>query len=558
MRAERFFDVIIVGSGAGGGATAWALSRQGMRVLVFEAGPVYDPSEYGLDRADWEQHLFPEKAKHRGRYTFGPMQELTAGNEGLLSWNHISGTANPTGRRMAGSYYHKRGVGGSTLIFSAEAQRLHPDSMRMYSRFGVAADWPLTYRELEPFYCIAERIAGVAGPAGDPVRFRSEPYPLAPHRLSYAGTKVRDGCRRLGLNWSENSVAILSRPYDGRPECNYCANCYRGCMRTDKGSVDVTFIRKAVSSGRCEVRSDSQVIRLEAGPDDRVAAVHYVDGKGKHRRAEAGIVIVACGAIETPRLLLASRDRRAPDGIGNESGQVGKNFMETLAWSSSGLHPEPLGSYRGIAVGGVCWDFNAPDSIPDMIGGCRFCSGTPEAELLGPISYARRVAKGWGREHKKAMRQVFGRALTIIAIGESLPDSGSFIDLDPYEEDGLRMPVARINTRLGAMEISRLEFMAKKSREILLASGVEKIFEEFGTYDFFSSTHVFGTCRMGTDPERSVVDGYGRSHRWRNLFIADASVFPSSGGGESPSLTIEALAIRTAGHIVYLGRHGEL
>ncbi|MEJ2696807.1 MAG: GMC family oxidoreductase [Candidatus Sulfobium sp.] len=556
--AEQSFDVVIVGSGAGGGAAAWALSQQRIRVLVLEAGPRYRPSEYPLDRHDWEQHQFPERARHKSRYTFGPMQELAAGRDDLLSWNHISGRANATGRRKVVAYHHKRGVGGSTLIFSGEAQRLHPAAMKMHSRFGAGSDWPLSYEELEPFYCLAERAAGVAGPAGDPVRFRSEPYPLPPHRLSYAGMKVRDGCRTLGLNWTENSVAILSHPFDGRPECNYCANCYRGCMRTDKGSADVTFIRKAVDSGYCEIRSDSQATRLEAGPDDRVVAVHYVDGRGGHHRLSPGTVIVACGAVETPRLLLASADRYAPDGLGNESGQVGKNFMETVAWSTSGIHPDPIGSYRGIAVGGVCWDFNAPDSVPEVVGGCRFCSGTPESELLGPISYAQRVAGGWGRKHKDEMRRVFGRALTIIAMGESLPNPGSYIDLDPYEEDQLGMPVARINTRLAGMEIKRLEFMARKSREILLASGVEKIIEEFGTYDFFASTHVFGTCRMGRDPESSVLDGYGRSHRWRNLFVADASVFPSSGGGESPSLTIEALAIRTAGRIGYLAQRGEL
>ncbi len=556
--ADKSFDVIIVGSGAGGGAAAWALSRKGIKVLVLEAGPLYRPSEYRLDRTDWEQNLFPEKAKHRGRYTFGRMQNLDASKEGLLSWNHISGRANTTGQRMVDSYHHKRGVGGSTLVFSAEAQRLHPGAMKMYRRFGVGSDWPLSYEELEPFYCIAERIAGVAGPAGDAARPRSEPYPLPPHRLSYAGTKIRDGCHRLGLNWSENSVAILSRPYDGRPDCNYCANCYRGCMRTDKGSVDVTFIRKALDSGFCEVRSDSQVTRLEAGPADRVAAVHYADRKGNSHRLAAVAVVVACGAIETPRLLLMSSNRYAPYGLGNESGQVGKNFMETLAWSSSGLHPEPLGSYRGIAVEGVCWDFNSPNSIPGIAGGCRFCSGTPESDLLGPISYARRVAGGWGRKHKEKMKRVFGRALTIIAIGESLPNPESYIDLNPNVEDGQGKPVARINTHLGVMEIARLEFMAAKSREILLASGAEKIFEEFGTYDFFSSTHVFGTCRMGTDPGISVLDRYGRSHRWKNLFIADSSVFPSSGGGESPSLTIEALAIRTADRIVHLAGRGEL
>jgi choline dehydrogenase-like flavoprotein len=550
------FDVIVIGSGAGGGASAWALSRKGARVLLLDAGPSYSPSEYGTDRNNWEQHLFPERGKHRARYTFGPMQEIP--RKDLLSWGHVSGKINTSGKRKTAAYYHKRGIGGSTLIFSGEAHRIHPQAMRMRSRFGVGADWPLTYQELEPYYCTAERAAGVAGTDGDASRWRSEPYPLPAHRLSFASSKVVAGCRSIGLNWVENSAAILSRPYDGRPECNYCANCYRGCTRTDKGSTDVTFVREAVETGLCTVRPDSQVMRVEAGPDDRVSFVFYADGEGKQHKARAGAVVVACGAIETPRLLLASKNRFAPNGLGNESGEIGKNFLETLSWSSTGLHPKSLGSYRGIPVDSVCWDFNAPDSIPGVVGGCRFCSATPEADLLGPINYAKRVAKGWGRRHKDEMRKVFGSAITIVAMGESLPSKRSFIDLDPYETDPLGMPVARINTFLEGMETARLEFMAKKSREILQASGAENIIEEFGTYDFFSSSHVFGTCRMGTDPRQSVLDSYGRSHRWKNLFVADASVFPSSGGGEAPSLTIEALAIRTAEHILALSKRGKL
>jgi choline dehydrogenase-like flavoprotein len=558
VKTETDFDVIVIGSGAGGGASAWALSCRSVRVLLLDAGPSYDPSEYGLERNDWEQHLFPEKARHRSRFTFGQMQEIGPQPEDLLSWNRLSGKINTTGRRIAAAYHHKRGIGGSTLVFSGEAHRLHPGAMKMKSRFGVGADWPVSYAELDRYYRVAERIAGVAGPAGDVVRPRGEPYPLPPHGISYGSRKIKDGCRKLGLNWVENSVAILSRPYDGRPQCNYCANCYRGCTRTDKGSTDVTFVRKAVETGFCTVRADSQVTGLEAGGSDRVTAVEYADGKGTRHKVTSRAVVVACGAIETPRLLLASKNRFAPDGLCNESGQVGRNFLETLTWSSTGLHPEPLGSYRGIPVDSVCWDFNAPDSLRGVVGGCRFCSATPEADLLGPINYAKRVVKGWGRAHKEGMRRVFGNALTVVAMGESLPNERSFIDLDAHEKDELGMPVARINTYLDGMEIMRLEFMAKKTREILQASGAEEMIEEFSTYDFFSSTHVFGTCRMGTEPGRSVLDTYGRSHRWKNLFVADASVFPSSGGGEAPSLTIEALAIRTSEHIVSLSKKGEL
>lgn len=553
------FDVVIIGSGAGGGASAWALTSQGIRVLVLEAGPAYDPfADYLLHTPRWEQVLFPDRAKRKGRYTFAPLQKLEPRWQTLRSWNHRSDEKKAQETRVGWRYHHVRGVGGSTLHFAGEAHRLHPDAMKMRTRFGVAADWPLDYAELEPFYSEAERILGVAGPKENPIRWRSGPFPLPPHGLSYSSTKLEAGCRRLGLNWVPNSVAALSAPYDGRPGCNYCANCARGCPRTDKGSVDVTFIKKAVATGLCTILTECQATRVVAGPSDRVTGVEYVNAKGQTQRASGRVIVVACGAIETPRLLLASSNRHAPNGLANESGHVGRHFMETLFWVTSGLHAEPLDSYRGLPSDSACWDFNAPDAIPGIIGGCRFSPSTAEADLLGPINYARRVVKGWGKQHKQEMRRVFGRALAVKAIGESLPNPGSYIDLDPSAKDELRIPLARIHSQLDDTELRRLEFMAKTARGILNASGVKSLFEEYGAYDTFSSTHVFGTCRMGTDPRETVVDRYGRSHRWRNLFVADASVFPSSGGGEGPSLTIEALALRTAAHIHDSRKRGEV
>jgi choline dehydrogenase-like flavoprotein len=543
------YDAVVIGSGAGGGAVAMALCQQKRRVLVLEAGPSYDPlSDYRLDRNTWEQDRFPYKAKSLGRQTFAPLQPLEERWEKLRSWNRAGGIINKGDRRKPHptGYSHVRGVGGSTLHFSGEAHRLHPQAMRMRSRFGVAADWPFDYAELEPFYCEAERIIGVAGPAQDPVRWRSEPCPLPAHELSYASRRLATGCKKLGLNWVPNSIAALSRPYDGRPPCNYCGNCARGCPRLDKGSVDITFMRKALASGYCTLLTGCQVTHIEAGSNDRVTGVRYVDGDDNRKVATGNNVVVACGAVETPRLLLASGGKEAPDGLANESGLVGRNFMETMYWTCSGLHPEPLGSYRGLPSDSICWDFNAPDAIPDMVGGCRFSSSVGEADLVGPINYAKRVVGGWGRSHKEKMRAVFGRVLTVGAIGESLPNPQSYIDLDPEETDSTGTPLARIHSHLDDRELKRLAFMVKTSRKILEASGVSELVEEYGTYDFFSSTHVFGTCRMGNNPEDSVVDPDCRSHRWRNLFVVDASIFPSSGGGESPSLTIEALALRAA------------
>ncbi len=559
MTGQRQHDVVVVGSGAGGAAAAYGLARRGVRVLLIEAGPAYDPlRDYRLDRPDWELARFPHKIDPAGRQSFAPLQALDPKWKALRSWNRVRGAMAPGDRRRSWGYQHVVGLGGSTLHFTGEAHRLNPRSMHMASRYGVAADWPVEYGELEPYYEEAERVLGVAGPQPDRSRPRRSPYPLPAHALSYASEKLAAGCRKLGLSWSANSVAALSAPYDGRPGCNYCGNCNRGCPRLDKGSADVTFIAKARATGRLTIRTECQVTRIEPGARDRVAAVHCIGRDGRAQRVTAPVVVVACGAVETPRLLLASADQHAPQGLANESGQVGKHFMETLAWMSSALHPEPLGSHRGYPADGICWSYNGPDAIPGVVGGCTFATGTAESDLIGPVAYAQRVVAGWGRAHKQAMRATFGRVLSIGSVGECLPNARAYIDLDLEREDGRGVPLARIHAHLGDTELARLSFMATTARAILKAAGADELIEEYGTYDAFNATHVFGTCRMGDDARACVVDRDCRSHRWRNLFVLDASVFPSSGGGEAPSLTIEALALRGAARIVELGKRREL
>lgn len=539
-------DAIVIGSGAGGGAMAYALTHAGLRVLLLEAGPSYDPRrDYGLDRDDWEQRRFPHKVATAGRQSFAPMQKLSSMHDDIRSWSRISGHMVEGPERAAWAYHHVVGLGGSTLQYTGEAHRLHPAAMRLRAQFDAGADWPLTYAELEPYYLDAERITGVAGPPQDALRPRSHPFPLPPHAPSYASQVLARGCALLGYSWTPNMLAALSRPYDGRPGCNYCANCNRGCPRRDKGSVDVTFIRRAHQSGRCEIRTGWRVTYLETGAEDRVAAVHARNGNGEELRFVARIVVLAAGAVESPRLLLASAGVGAPDGIGNDDGQLGRHFMESIAWVTSALHPEPLGSHRGLPSDSICWDFNAPDAHPDFVGGCRFSPATAEADLVGPLNYARRVVGGWGRSHKAQMADTFGRVLSLGSFGEQLPNSKSYIDLDPTQRDSDGVPLARIHSHLCDDDFARLRFMASRTRAILAAAGAETIIEEYGTADAFSSTHVFGGCRMGSDPRTSVVDADCRSHRWRNLYIADASVFPSTGGGEAPALTIEALALRT-------------
>lgn len=543
---RQHYDAVIVGSGAGGAAAAWRLCEQGQRVLLLEAGPRFDPGrDYKLNQADWERHLFPEPPGSRGQFSIGRLDPLDPADDDLRSWNKVIGPLVTSGMRqsMGPGYWHVQGVGGSTLHFVGESHRLHPAAMKLHSRYGTGCDWPLDYADLEPYYALCEALIGVAGPDEQGARWRSTPFPLPAHPLSPPARLLVAAGQRLGMHWQENSRAALSRIHDGRPACNYCGNCSRGCPLGDKGSADVTFIRRAEATGRLTLKPGCPVLRLRSKANGRIEAVEFLEKNHLHQ-VEAPVVILAAGAIQTPRLLLASRSRHFQHGLANSSSQVGRNFMETLSWNSTGLVAGLRNSHVGLPSDAICWDFNAPNAIDGSIGGCRFHSSTQEIGLTGPIAYATRLMGGFGASLKENVRAHFGSALSVGAIGEFLPNANTFVDLDPVRKDRWGIPLPRLHSSLGAENLKRLRFMAEKSRQLLKEAGAPELAEEFGAYDNFSATHVFGTCRMGHDRNTSVVNAQGQSHDHDNLYIVDASVFPSSGGGESPSLTIQALAVR--------------
>lgn len=540
-------DVTIIGAGAGGGAAAWALTRRGLTVRMLEAGPRFDPStDFRLDRPDWETERFPYKPGSLGDYRFGELQSLDPRWDSLRSWNANLGHFNRGDRRRPsdGGYHHVRGVGGSTLCYTGEAHRLNRHAMRMHTRFGVAADWPLTYEELEPWYRLAERIIGVAGPGESEDRPGTREHLQPAHPLGSAGRCLAAGARALGMSWVANDRAALSRAREGRPACNYCGNCNRGCPRRDKGSADMTFIRDAEATGRLQLTTGVQVTRLLTDDEGRITAVE-TNAQGLRETLAVNQLVLAGGAVESPRLLLASANDRFPRGLANRSGHVGRHFMETLAWTSSALADDlPLASFKCLPSDSICWDFNRPDSIDNVIGGCRFSVATNENDFCGPIQYAQRVVGGFGHALKQGVRDQLGRVVSIGAIGESLPNTGSYVDLHPTDREPSGLPLARIHSHLDDRELARLAFMADTCRRLLEAAGTSAPFEEYGSYDHFASTHVFGTCRMGKEATQGVVDDRLRSFDHDNLYLMDASVFPSSGGGESPSLTISALALR--------------
>ncbi len=551
MELTDHYDAVIVGSGAGGAAAAWRLTTSGLKVLVLEAGPTFDPQvDYPLNKPGWEVRGFPVKTGSQTRITYGDLgrpnldyPDLTSWSLGGLPWQHTRDRRNT---RVGYSYV--MGVGGSTLHYVGEAHRLHPDAFQLSSLTGAGINWPTTYAELEPYYSLAEDRIGVAGDDSDTDRWRSHPYPLPAHPLSPGAKTLVQAGARVGQNWTINPRAALSESYRGRPPCNYCGQCSRGCPLGDKGSVDVTFLKDAMETGLLTLISEAVVTRLLAGRHGKVTHLDVIH-KGTRRRIETPTLVLAAGAVQTPRLLLMSADSEQPLGLANSSDQVGRNFMETLYWQSAGLVPGLSGGHLGLPSDAVFWGPSRPGQLNGTAGGFRLNHATAEIGFTGPVSYATRLIGGFGKQFKDAVRQGFGSGIAVGAIGQVIADERSRVTLDTNARDALGLPVARISSVLTKESLQLLRHMATETRKVIKAAGAA-ITEETGSMDEFRASHVFGTARMGTASGTSVVTARGRSHDHPNLWIADASVFPTSGGGESPGLTIMSLALRTADAIM--------
>lgn len=562
MSNEKEIDVCIIGSGAGGSPVAYALGKAGFSVVVLEAGPRYNPMEYHLNQKDWEQYPYPQPfidpkhGRQKDLYTYGTPEKLNPAYGQLRSEIKDRGFFNITNRRRPPHIDRAKGVGGTTLHYQGEAHRFSPFGFNTRSLYGVADDWPIKYDDLKPYYKKAEDLLGVSGLDGNPFKPPRGPFPNPPHELSCASKRVKVGFDKLGLHLWPNSLNIVSRPFEGRPACNYCNGCFLGCMMRSKGSMDITLIPKAEATGNVEVRPNSVVREVSLDNSGKVDGVIYYDSRKLEKRQKARILIVSASALESPRLLLNSKSSLFPNGLANSSGLVGKNFMETIIYCNTVLFTEQIHAYKGLQIDSRAWDYNEPRKENGFIGGVVF--GVSALDLLGPASYAKRLAPGWGREHKEFMRKYFGHAINVFAIGEQLPNEGNQITIDSQKKDYYGIPVAKITTKLSSNDLEMLSFMQKECYEIVEAAGAADSVRQFSSYDLSLVSHMGGTCRMGTNPSKSVLNPYCQSHDVKNLFVIDSSCFVTQGGGDSPSLTIHSIALRASDYIISEAKKGNL
>jgi choline dehydrogenase-like flavoprotein len=538
-------DFVVIGSGAAGGILAKELSENGFRVVVLEQGPYLTEKDFVHD-------------------------EIKVLNQDLLT-NHPD--LQPTTFRKTPQEKAKpqralvygRLVGGTSTHFTANFWRFHEIDFIERSKVGpipgaTLSDWPITYADLEPYYTKVEWEIGVSGLAGaspfDPPR--SKPYPMPPLPVKSSGVIFERAARKLGWHPFPAPMAILSQPRPGRSACLNCGFCLAfGCEVGAKSSSLATAIRMAEKTGRCEIRPNSYVHRIELDSNGRTTGAVYFDEKRNVQRQKAKAVVVCANGAETPRLLLLSANKQFPDGLANTSGYVGKNLMLNSGGVTTAVFEEPLNDYKGFAVSRILHDFYELD--PDKVGfhgggglDARF-DMTPIGFALGNLPPS---SPRWGKGFKEALSHNFTRTCEIFGHGTSLPVENNSFSLDPDLKDAWGLPALRLTYKDHPDDLKLTGWLNARSAELVEAAGAKKMWAPPVQEQQFA-VHLLGTCRMGNDPKTSVINSDHRTHDVKNLFLCDGSSLVTSGRGQ-PTMTIEALAFRAADRITALAKRGDL
>jgi choline dehydrogenase-like flavoprotein len=524
--SEEPVDVLIVGAGAAGAAIAWSLAETRMRIVCLEQGGWMDPAQYPSTSSDWELQ------------SFGPFG-LSPNGRGRREDYPVNDDDSPI------KISNFNAVGGSTILYAAHFPRLHPSDFRVRSLDGVAEDWPLDYATLEPYYDQNADMMGVAGLAGDPAYPPKQPT-LPPVPLGRLGETLAKGLDALGWHWWPSDSAIATREHAGRAPCINLGPCITGCAQGAKGSTDVTYWPAAIRAG-VELRTHCRVREVTLDTNGLADGVIYFDAEGRECRQRAEIVVIACNGVGTPRLLLNSASPRFPDGLANRSGLVGRNLMFHPYALITGFFPQRLEGYKGpMGCSLISQEFYETDPTREFVRGYSF-------EMLrgmGPVSTALQGWSGgrlpWGPGHHAAYEAMWDRSAGMVAICEDLPEEHNRVTLDPERTDADGIPAPKIHYRLSENSESMLAHAVARGTEVLEAAGAKETQSAAPLPP--AGWHLMGTARMGTDPQRSVVNEWGRSHDVKNLFIVDGSVFVTS-GGVNPTNTIQALALYVADRI---------
>ena len=510
-------DLCIVGAGPAGALIADRLASE-FDVVVLDAGPRFD-DESRLERQERAIRPFFDRP---AVWDSDPERDAHAATgEWFYPLNHA----------------RVKGIGGSTLHWQGMVMRLHEDDFQSATARGVGPDWPIEYEDLRPYYADAEREIGVAGAADNPFGPpREEPFPMPAFRPSYSDSLFAEACDQLEITMHSVPNARNSESYDGRSECVGYGTCQPVCPAGAKYDATV-HIDRAESKG-ARIIDRAQVQHLEHTPEEIQEAV-YATPDGTEHRQTADAFVVACGGVETPRLLLLSESSAYPDGLANSSGLVGRYFMDHLFAGVGGVLDERTRqNHVGFFTSESHQFYDDADEEfgPFKLEFFNYAGPSPvELALTGD---------DWGDELLERLRTEYGNHIAVGGLVEQLPREDSYVGLDPDRTDNHGNPVPDVHWNVGDRALRTIERANEIQREILTELGAE-ITWTAGPESTGPAYHHMGTTRMGTDPAESVVDPTLQTHDLDNCWIASSSVFPT-GGAVNPTLTIAALSLRAA------------
>jgi choline dehydrogenase-like flavoprotein len=511
--------IVVIGSGAGGGTVAFELTKQGVPVVLLEAGPHLSPEDYVND--EWE--AFNQMAWLDPRTTSGSFR-LARDFPNLPAWT-------------------VKAVGGTTTHYSGATPRFKDYEFKTRSTYGPLEgasllDWPITLEELEPYYDRAEIKLGSTHRHGRPPLSANNNYKV-----------LANGAERIGYRqYATGPYATNAEPYDGRPASIQDGFNFQGDKNRSKWSINVSEIPKALATGNLDLRPGSHAVQITTDASGRADGVLYLDPDGNLQQQRARAVSLAAGTIETPRLLLMSASPRFPDGLANSSGHVGRHYMRHTTGSIYARFDQPVHMYRGETMAGIIGDEVQHNPDRGFAGGYYL-----ETIALGPAFLATFADPGaWGPEFTTVLDS-YENTAGLWVVGEDMPQETNRVTLDPTATDQHGLPVPHVHFDDHPNDVAMREHGYRQAEMLYDAVGAT------GAHRTppYPSTHNLGTSRMSARPEDGVVDSYGRAHDVPNLFVSDSSVF-TTGAAANPLLTIVALATRQADFILDQLRTGNL
>ena len=565
---EVDFDICIVGSGAGASPVAYTMAKAGAKVLVLEKGPWLTEKEFFKDelaisihdaynpKLSDEQHVIEEEYETEEGNSFW-RGEATSDS----GWSWWNGTV----------------VGGSSNFMSGYFHRLKPVDFRLKSEFGAikganVADWPISYDELEPYYAMVEREVGVSGrvvdhPHQEP---RSTDFPYPPIAEVPISSWIDKAAEKIGYHAVPVPRAILSQPAMGRRSCEYSGYCSSyGCSSGAKGSGRAALLNHAVATGNCIIKPNAKVYKIATDSKGEISGIHYYDAQGRQQSVSAKNYVVACQAVETSRLLLASTGEKFPNGLANNSGQVGKNLLFSGGGTGSGdfiydqLNEQQVNELKvvGPFINRALQDWYKIDDKAFVGANANGKAKGGTIDFLfhqNPIARARGTQWGvdnegkdkllWGEELKQSMKQEFTsyKTLRFEVFNDWLPTDDCFVALDDEVTDKWGDPVAKVRIGYHERDLEVGEYLSGKAENLLVALGAKNISSSVSGYP--ATNLMAGGCRFGDDPKISVLDKNCQAHEVNNLYITDGSFMPT-GGSVPYTFTIYANAFRVAEHI---------